>query len=231
MSFSRIGKGIEHYIKNPNQLNMMKEIKFYVAASNIVKSGVGLFTATDIPPKTLVAEYFGHVRKIEVRQFQRIDPLETPYGHIDDGVLMYPDLVNKQYFAIFTPANQEITCAAYFVNYNKEPNLELHRAYTTGQLGSDYGVRKNLKVTGNFERPRFFLFSKDQTIPRHTELCWNYGITDDAEISRQNFGYVSTNALSASRKSIDLYDELYEGDNKKYVKTNFEWVSRHCNES
>lgn len=49
---------------------------------------------------------------------------------------MFPDFVNKHYYAIFPAANRDSVCAAYFANYNTEANLVLYRAYTQEQVCS-----------------------------------------------------------------------------------------------
>jgi hypothetical protein len=76
------------------------------------------------------------LQKIETKQFQKIEPLEAPYGFTNNGALMFPDFVNKHYYAIFPAANRDSVCAAYFANYNTEANLVLYRAYTQEQVCS-----------------------------------------------------------------------------------------------
>jgi hypothetical protein len=138
MPFDCFSKKIDQYIQDPQKLALLtgSTIKLYVAASKIDDNGVGLYTATLIPPFTPVAEFFGHIQNIEIRQFQKIEPLEAAYGYTNDGILMFPDLVNKQYYAMFPTANRDSVCAAYFANYNKDSNLELYRAYSEEQVRS-----------------------------------------------------------------------------------------------
>lgn len=220
MPFDLFNKKIDQYIQDPQKLAALtgSTIKLYVAASRIDDKGVGLYTATPILPFTPVAEFFGHIQRIETKQFQKIESLEAAYGFTNDGVLLFPDLINKQYYAMFPTANRDCVCAAYFANYNKNANLELYRAYSEEKVGSNLGVRKQARNNRNQERPRFFLFSGSQHIAEHTELCWNYGIYDDLEAQRQDYYHVQPHSLLASQLMVEQYNELYEKNFKKFSK-------------